>query len=529
MPADYSALWLHIIYVTLCCSVFIMQPLVVVIYTLYKVCMYRWLGCRGCISTCVTVPLDQVVAIWNRYQSVLSRSGSITNENSNEYLLQDRQRNRDLRYAHPPSEDYLLKCREKEVRFRGVSQLCTSTLGHFLFLTLLLVIASKANVVERFRLNKAVTDTMLNGACLDKDRFLDPCIDTESFEVCNQNLDPTYMPFKNISNKDEWWTWANSELLALTYNDDDTYSAFSVFCDTNSVIIGKPRIRKYDVYSEECAAAKFKVEENTSFADVLKVKTCYPDYIDVSNLLGFRSSMNKEDEWDSHFLAVYHGLFSQYSYTKDKINLPSSRYSAILMLLLLKANNWIDNSTRAVVTEYTLYHPTFKLYTDISLLVEFPSVSGAKATEHIWSTDVERYRGGWAYVCIFAEMMLLAIAMYYFYNTVIYLYSCQGRIWHSFWGILDFLMTVFSWSYVVCLMLRVQIAEDIMWQLRVAYFRTFVNLKSLVTWDMILEAHMGVMLAIHLLRCLSLMKYVPRLRRLGLILARATKDVLIVT
>lgn len=33
--------------------------------------MYRWLGCRGCISDCVTVPLDQVVAIWNRYQTVL--------------------------------------------------------------------------------------------------------------------------------------------------------------------------------------------------------------------------------------------------------------------------------------------------------------------------------------------------------------------------------------------------------------------------------------------------------------------------
>lgn len=46
--------------------------------------MYRWLGCRGCISDCVTVPLDQVVAIWNRYQTVLrgykERSEDMSNE-----------------------------------------------------------------------------------------------------------------------------------------------------------------------------------------------------------------------------------------------------------------------------------------------------------------------------------------------------------------------------------------------------------------------------------------------------------------
>lgn len=46
--------------------------------------MYRWLGCRGCISDCVTVPLDQVVAIWNRYQTVLRGYKNRTEDMSNE-------------------------------------------------------------------------------------------------------------------------------------------------------------------------------------------------------------------------------------------------------------------------------------------------------------------------------------------------------------------------------------------------------------------------------------------------------------
>lgn len=133
------------------------------------------------------------------------------------------------------------------------------------------------------------------------------------------------------------------------------------------------------------------------------------------------------------------------------------------------------------------------------------------------------------------------------------------RIWKSYWGMLDVLMTLLSWSYIVCLMLRVQIAEDAMWQLRVAYFQKFVNLKGLTTWDgvssflimlfitctslyifmayyyvifkiafQVLEALIGCMLTVHLLRCLSLVKYLPRSYRLGLVLASAWNDVKII-
>lgn len=53
-------------------------------------------------------------------------------------------------------------------------------------------------------------------------------------------------------------------------------------------------------------------------------------------------------------------------------------------------------------------------------------------------------------------------------------------------------MTILSWSYVVSLMLRVHIAEYIMWQLRVAYFQKYVSLKSLTTWDNVSDRRVSV-------------------------------------
>lgn len=77
-------------------------------------------------------------------------------------------------------------------------------------------------------------------------------------------------------------------------------------------------------------------------------------------------------------------------------------------------------------------------------------------------------------------VFLLQLVKFCWNDTELYL---PFRIWRSVWGLLDILLTVLAWIYVVCLMLRVQIAEDAMWQLRVAYFRNFVNLKGLLTWD----------------------------------------------
>lgn len=531
MPMDYSALWIHIIYVTLCCSIFVMQPLVVVIYTFYKVCVYRWLGCRGCISSCITVPLDQVVDIWNRYQTALRRQTLTTPDNNTEKLLEERQRTRELRSAHPPSEDYLLKCREKEIRREKVYSLFRNTLGHLALLMVLIILANNVNIYKRFSLNEAISSSLKNGSCLDTARYRDPCTLAQG-DYCNQIPNENYMTFEDIKTKDDWWQWAYTELIALTYsNHDESFSDYNIFCDTNSIIIGQPRLRKYDSTSQECEASKVKIDSNRSMADLLKIGNCFPDYVDeVPHLFSFGSNMDKEYEWDAHFLAVTHGQYSQYSYTSYKQDLPSSKYSADLMFYLLQTNNWMNNNgTRAVVTEFTLYHPQTNLYTTLNLLAEFPSLSGAEMTVFISSSPIERYERRLAVIYMLNEAILLGIAMYYLKLIAVYIYNCRFRIWKSYWGMLDVLMTVFSWSYIVCLMLRVQIAEDAMWQLRVAYFQKFVNLKGLTTWDGVLETLIGCMLTVHLLRCLSLVKYLPRSYRLGLVLASAWKDVKIIS
>ena len=300
-------------------------------------------------------------------------------------VLEERQRTRELRSAHPPSEDYLLKCREKEIRRERVYSLFCNTLGHLVFLTVLIIIANNVNIYKRFTLNGAILSSLRNGSCLDIARYMDPCTLTNG-DSCNQTPKESYLTFHDIKTKDDWWKWAYTELLALTYgNHDESFSAYNIFCDSNSIIIGQPRLRKYDSSSQECEASKFKIDNNRSLADLLKLGNCFPDYVDeVPHLFSFGSNIDKEYEWDAHFLAVTRGHYSQYSYTLYKQALSSNQFGAVLMLYLLQASNWLNNNgTRAVVTEFTLYHPQTNMYTTLNLLAEFPSLSGAEVSVRI--------------------------------------------------------------------------------------------------------------------------------------------------
>lgn len=297
-------------------------------------------------------------------------------------MLEERQRTRELRSAHPPSEDYLLKCREREIRREKVYSLFRSALGHLALLTVLIMLAKNENIFTQYSLNTAILSSLKNGSCLDTACYMDPCTLTEG-DNCNQIPNENYLTFEDIKTKDDWWQWAYTELLALTYsNHDESYSAYNIFCDTNSIIIGQPRLRKYDSTSQECDASKVKIDNNRSMADLLNTGNCFPEYEDeVPHLFSFGSNMNKEYEWDAHFLAITHGQFSHYSYTSYMKDLPSSKFTAELMFYLLQANHWLDNNgTRAVVTEFTLYHPQTDMYTALSLLAEFPSLSGAEVS-----------------------------------------------------------------------------------------------------------------------------------------------------
>ena len=357
---------------------------------------------------------------------------------------------------------------------------------------------------------------MLNGTCFAK-------VDED---------DANYMKFSNISSKIDWWYWAYSELIDLTYNFDEDFSTKATFCSTNSLIIGMPRIRLYAVDQTECIASNEKINGNDTITSVLNIPYCYPDYVDkVKHPRDFQANDDKKYEWDAHYLAIQHGLSSAYSYTKHEYYLPAKPFGAFVYLLMLNTANWLTSgiSTRAIITEFTLYDPPTQLFSTVNFIAEFPASSGTHTSISIQSTHIQRYRNGWSYCAMFAELLMLPVAMYFIVKSILYIYKCRFRLWQSIWGFLEVILAGLLWAYVLCLMLRVQITEDLLWQLRVSYFQKYVNLKGAMTWDDVLDALLGFMIVVHLFRCLEILNFFKRFRIHGLVVAHAFNDVFHIT
>lgn len=342
-------------------------------------------------------------------------------------------------------------------------------------------------------------------------------------------VDEEYVKFKDVKDKNDWWYWSYTELIALTYNYDQDFSSSSTFCDTNSIIIGTPRIRIYGVAPVDCDGAHHEIATNKTVTSILGIPYCYQDYIDnVQHLGDFQGRDNKQYEWDAHYLAVVRGTSSQYSYSKNEFFLPKKAFSAILYLITLNTANWLSSDlySRAIITEFTLYHPPSELFSTVNFIAEFPATTGAQLSVTIESTHMQRYRTSWSYMSMLAEILLLPMSMYFMVKSALYLYHCRLRFWQSTLGILDVCLTILLWSYVICLMLRVQITEDLQWQLKVFYYQKYVNLKSAMTWDSVLDALLGIIIVVHVFRCISLLYFFKRFRRLLLIVAHASRDVL---
>lgn len=506
MPRDYFSPWLQVIYMTLCMAILVVHPFICLVWTVARVFVYRVLhGCKHCLSACVSLPLDQTIIIWRQYQSACREQAILQDHQK----LEERARKRSLRLALPPTEEILKNCRLRELKAQKTKSFITSTFKHLVLLSLLVIASTNIYVQEKHQADNSIRNSITNGSCWVE-------------------ADENYVKFPDINSREGWWNWTFSELMAMTYNEDKFYTDKHLFCDTNAVIVGMPRIREYTVKSRDCDVSNYMISGNLSFLSVLDIFYCFPGYKDlVHHVSNFHGEDHKKYEWDAHYLAVLRGVHSQYSFTSTEHTLPEGEFNALLYLVTLQATHYLmyKKLTRGILTEFTLYHPQHLLFTSVSLIAEFPEVSGAQPIVFVQSTYLDRYRSSWSSVAMAAEILLLPIAMSFTVNVLLQLYSCRFTFWKSVWNTLDLVFACLLWGYLVCIMLRVHIAEDLLWQLKVSYYDKYVNLKSVVTWDYIIECILGLLIFFQVMRSLRLLDYFYFFRRLGIIVAKSISEI----
>ncbi|KAF6020743.1 hypothetical protein EB796_020951 [Bugula neritina] len=102
-----------------------------------------------------------------------------------------------------------------------------------------------------------------------------------------------------------------------------------------------------------------------------------------------------------------------YAYTLGR-----SQASAFKSISHLKENDWIDEHTRAIFVEFTIFNNQLNLFTSSFIIFEMMPTGALYPKFKVLPFRLERYRGNNALMTLLSELGMIAYTIYFFVKEI---------------------------------------------------------------------------------------------------------------
>ncbi|XP_069072241.1 polycystin-1-like protein 1 [Pleurodeles waltl] len=389
-----------------------------------------------------------------------------------EKILAARQRARCLRLARPPKPAQLKEAKERMRKKALVQQTLREFLMYSAMLLLLILLTFGKFSSDEYLLNHAVKMEFTRNA---------------------KN------PFTEITTLDQWWNWSFTSLLEGLYWDT-WYNKAAAKAQAGPVggkcfLIGSPIIRQ------------LRVSENASCVVpsqfLTLIRDCRPPYSVAVQALQAVGNVSNQEE-GSYYQC---GQTQCYEGRGSVVSLGRSRNEAFSRLLNLRKNRWIDRSTRAVIVEFALYNPPTNLFTSVSLLAEIPLFGGVIPSSNVKSVSIYRISTVLDYFIMVSEMAYLGLVLVHCYFQLTTIIQ-RGLLnyWQEPWNWVEVFIIVLSLCYYAYFVYRLILAVDIIDRLQRGFFRVFVDLSLISSWDQCARSLHGAIVFLMLMKGIRLLR-----------------------
>jgi hypothetical protein len=214
---------------------------------------------------------------------------------------------------------------------------------------------------------------------------------TYRFEFYSLRKEKKDFCFFKISTIDQYWQWLENSFVGNIraqpwYNEESPQNLNGFINDKSNRLIGWASMRQLRRKPKLCIGQSIILEcdydyslineENQSFQPGWTNETTTEEY-SSSILKAFQYQLSKN--LDTYMYAgdyeTYSGNGYVYEFRGSLSNLKSN-------LSELHQLQWIDQNTRAIFIEMTLYNPNVQLFTSVILLCEFLSIGGVFPSAH---------------------------------------------------------------------------------------------------------------------------------------------------
>lgn len=127
-------------------------------------------------------------------------------------------------------------------------------------------------------------------------------------------------------------------------------------------------------------------------------------------------------------------LYSSSGYCKDLTGGPDRARSIVKELI---RERWIDDKTRVVFVEFTIYNPNVNMFSSVVLMFETPSFGGMTSSIFIHTFRLFPYAGGYGIFILVTEISCLIFLFIFVEQEVQTFRQLRMKCFKSFWNVLQ--------------------------------------------------------------------------------------------
>lgn len=240
-------------------------------------------------------------------------------------------------------------------------------------------------------------------------------------------------------------------------------------------------------------------------------------------------SKSLKDEWNYRSAKELDGFsfigkLDMYSGSGYVIPLKGSRDELRARIQTLLSENWIDERTRAVIAEFSVYNAQANLFGIVSCVNEFLPGGGIVPNYRIDVIRLMRHHQGSGMFVILCELIYVLFIIYFTVRELKY-WSIQGRMYlQSYWNWAELFIIITSYINVVLYIYRIILTNQILSVFHETHGNGYVKLQYVALVDELYGYFLAFIMFVAILKFIKLLRFNKRMGILYSTLAQCSKD-----
>ncbi|CAF3684254.1 unnamed protein product [Adineta steineri] len=251
--------------------------------------------------------------------------------------------------------------------------------------------------------------------------------------------------YTKISTISQYWNWLENSFVENIhaqqwYNGDAPRNLSGFINDKSNRLIGWVTMRQLRIKSQSCQYDySSSNEDKQSYQPGWSNETIETYSLFITESFQYQSSK----DLDTYTYVGDHGSYPGSGYVYEFRGRLSDLQSNLSQLHTL---GWIDNQTRAVIIELSLYNPNVQLFTSGIFLMEILSTGGMYPSARFEPMNFDAFTSTFQLISIFIYMIMI---LYFIWIEIRLLKKLKWNYFQRFWSCIEIGIIVCSWTSVV--------------------------------------------------------------------------------